>query len=303
MCDGSGVAPHFRHIYGRHEWSYSPRLKQLTENAMSASALNHRPAASPALQLAFQPVIDLHDGRIDYLETYLRLPAPDQRAQLLAAEEDGSIVNLDMAVLEMALPLLRRGHRLALNVSPRTVLSRRGDFTDALLALPEALRPIIEINEPYLLEDSEQLRLAALLQGLPIGLNHYQGSALENEVLAIFKPTWVKLDGAPLDSCFSDLGCNALQQALSICGKLAINLVITRIETAEQLAHVRHLCGARWGQGNFLAAAGASPSYPPYLSLPATPEHSAICSKPKAEACWHCLYSRLSEQPITLLAV
>jgi EAL domain-containing protein (putative c-di-GMP-specific phosphodiesterase class I) len=270
---------------------------------MPASPPPLRATVSPSLQLAFQPVIDLHDGRIEYLETYLRLPTPGHRAQLLAAEEDGSIVDLDMAVLALALPLLRRGHRLALNVSPRTVLSRRDDFTGPLLALPEEARPIIEINDPYLLEDHEQQRLAALLQGLPIGLNHYQGSALENEVLAIFKPTWVKLDGAPLDSCFSELGCNALQQALSICGKLNINLVITRIETAEQLAHVRHLCGARWGQGNFLAAAGASPDYPPYLSLPTVPEHNAVCSQPKAEACWHCLYSRLSEQPVTLLAI
>lgn len=268
---------------------------------MHASTPSNAPTP---LRLAFQPVLDLHDGRVEYLETYLRLPAPDPRAQLLAAEEDGSIVDLDLAVLEMALPLLRRGHRLALNVSPRTVLAHQTRFTDALLALPVRARPIIEINDPYLLDDTEQIRLAALLRGLPVGLNHYQGSALENDVLAIFKPSWVKLDGASLDSCFSDLGCNALQQALSTCGKLAINLVITRIEMAEHLAQVRQVCGARWGQGHFLAGESASPDYPEALALPASTEAgpAARQRQPNAEACWHCLYSRLSEQPGTLLA-
>lgn len=255
------------------------------------------------LRLALQPVLDLHNGRIEYLEAYLRLSTQDHRTQLLAAEDDGSIIDLDMAVLALALPLLQRGYRLALNISPHTVLTRQAHFTQPLLALPAANRPIIEINDPYLLDDTEQARLATLLRGLPIGLNHYQGTAIENDVLASLKPAWAKFDGTALDNCATGLGCNTLQQALATCSQRGINLVITRIETAAQLEQIRYLCGARWGQGNFLASATERLDYPPALPPPirsdgGTPE----AQQPTAEACWHCLYSRLSSEQAILLS-
>ncbi len=190
---------------------------------------------------------------------------------------------------------MQRGHRLALNVSPHTVLGLHCEFTQPLLALPEAARPIIEINDPYLLNPYELGRLAGLLQGLPVGLNHYQGTTFENEVLTTLQPAWVKLDSTSLDSYFAGLGCNALQQALSTCNRLAVRLVITRIETAGQLAHVRNLCGIRWGQGRLLAQETDSADYPAFLPLPQTVEiHPPQQFMPSAEGCWHCLYSRLA---------
>lgn len=257
-------------------------------------------ASSPA-HLAFQPIIDLHSGRVEYLETYLRLASHDHRARLLAAENDGSIAELDLRVLDLALPLLNGDRRLALNVSPHTILSQPQRFLGPLLALPEKLRPIIEINDPYLLESSEQIRLAGLLDGITIGLNHYQGTALETEVLTTIKPRWVKLDSAPIESTFADQGCNLLQQALNITRKLGVDLVITRIEDAERLAHIRHLCGARWGQGNHLARESDSLDFPVALPLPSL-DGNLRAPGAHTEACWHCLYSRLSGQDACLQA-
>lgn len=255
------------------------------------------PLNTTQASLAFQPIIDLHSGRIAYLETYLRLATHDQRARIEEAENDGSIAELDLYVLSQALPLMHNGHRLALNISPQTVFRQQERFTAPLLALPAAKRPIIEINDPYLLEVDDQRRLAKILHGLEIGLNHYQGTALENEVLTTIQPHWVKLDGAPIDSTFADQGCNQLQQALTVCQRQRIELVITRIENAERLAHIRHLCGARWGQGYYLAGESSSPDFPPHLPLPLLDGNLRPPPAGNAEACWHCLYSRLSGDP------
>ncbi len=250
----------------------------------------------PQAHLAFQPIIDLQSGRVEYLETYLRLATHDHRSQIIAAENDGSIAELDLMVLALALPLLHNGHRLALNVSPTTILGQTERFVGPLLALPPAARPVIEINDPYLLEPDQQIRLAHLLRGLTIGLNHYQGTALETDVLRNMKPRWVKLDSGPIESTFADQGCNLLQQALTTTQKLGIELVITRIENAERLAHTRHLCGARWGQGYHLAGESNAPDFPEYLPLPALDGNLRAPTTAQTEACWHCLYSRLSDQ-------
>lgn len=134
----------------------------------------------------------------------------------------------------------------------------------------------------------------ACLQGLPIALNHYSGSALEDELLTAFNPAWVKLDGATLASHLAGHGCNELQRALSHCQHRGIRLVITRIETPEQLEQVRTLCGIRWGQGYLLGQETATPLTETSIPLPLIDEGRRDALS-HTEGCWHCVYSRLAE--------
>lgn len=240
--------------------------------------------------LSFQPVVDLQNGQTAYVEVYVA-----QRELRQQAEVDGSIAALDLAVLARCLPLLAGGLRLALNVSPHTLLERGNDFLPPLLALPPAQRPLLEINDAYLLSGAECVALSRLTAGLALGLNDYQGTGLEDELLANLRPRWAKLDGDCLRKQLAGHGCHALQQAVTSCQRHGVQLAVTRIETPVQLELVRRLCGLRWGQGRLLAAERDTPHFPAVLPLPASDAAMPLTGM-HAESCWHCLYSRLLEE-------
>lgn len=240
--------------------------------------------------LSFQPVVDLRDGSVAYIEVYAQ-----ERELRQQAEADGSIAALDRAVLRLCLPLCMQGYRLALNVSPVTLLNNSDDFIHPLLALPVEQRPLIELNDAYLLGPEQLSTVCQLLSGLPVGLNHYQGTALEDELLAAGRPSWAKLDGDCLRQQLAGHGCHAMQQAVASCQQYGVKLAVTRVETAMQWQLIRRLCGLRWGQGRLLAPEQASPDFPSRLSLPPVSETAQVPGM-HAESCWHCLYSRLLEE-------
>lgn len=243
--------------------------------------------ASTPPALSFQPVLDLRDGRIEYIEVY----AQDRRLRQLA-EADGSMAAFDLAVLRQCLPLLATGHRLALNVSPSTLLTSPDAYLPPLLELPPERRPLLELNDAYLLPPETLTALRTQLAALDLGLNHYQGTALEDELLELCRPVWAKLDGDCLRQQLAGHGCNALQQAVASCQRYGVRLAVTRVETPDQLLLTQRLCGLRWGQGRLLAAEQATPDFPARLPLPQLPELIPTTAL-HAESCWHCLYSRL----------
>ena len=264
-----------------------------------------------SLTVAYQPIFDLHTGRVFGHEALGRVRdgALGPAALLDIAHRDGSLLDLDrawrrLAIAGAAREVRRSDARLFLNVDSRALddPAFRAGFT--LAAAQEAgvspERIVLEITErsPGLSMD----RVAAVVahyaeQGFAVALDDVGSGYASLTAVLRLRPSVIKLDGELVHGIAADRLRRHLVAALvGFAERSDITLVAEGIETREDLRAVTR-AGVRLGQGWLLQPPMPAPMPGPidlaFLLSPAAPTPPARVLPAAAEillqearACW-----------------
>ena len=242
--------------------AHSKNRLQLEEDLREALRLD-------ALELHYQPIVDLASGRLVGVEALARWNHADQghvppTTFMPLAEETGLIAQLDRWVLSRACQdtavlresgVLAADARVAVNLSARTVgHPHLGVFVrDTMVEhrLPaEAL--VLEVTETAVLHDPSAARrsLEALREvGVGVALDDFGTGYSSLTFLRQLPVTHVKIDR----SFVSQIAVSREDRAIAACiidlaRKLEIDVIAEGVETPEQLTTLRQL-GCSLGQG------------------------------------------------------
>jgi len=231
----------------------------------------------------YQPIVDLNTGRLTGLEALARRTYPDGRVEgpdafVPIAEQSDLIVDLDLAVLRLALVDLKRwqclspGIYLNVNMSGRhldrdgwaaslldLVTSADVSPTTVHLEITETARPV------DLASAGARMELARSL-GFPLWLDDF-GSGWSGFRDLLYLPVHgIKIDqffAAGLGTRVGDVLVKALATAAI---ELGLKVIIEGIETRDQVAVAQEL-GCHYGQGFFWSAPVPASSVDQVLSF------------------------------------
>ncbi|PPK93507.1 PAS domain S-box-containing protein/diguanylate cyclase (GGDEF)-like protein [Kineococcus xinjiangensis] len=263
--------------------AFTPSMRAHWRHRLDTEAGLRRALAEEELQLHWQPIIDLRDGRISHVEALLRWQPPGR--QMIApgdflpvAEETGLIVDLGTWVLEAGIAQAARWQR-ELPDAPRVSLNVAGrQLHDPAFAAtveemisrhrpaPEGLE--LEISERLLASD--QPRLVSTLhrlreQGLHVGLDDFGAGQTAIAWLQQLPFDTLKLDRS-LVKGLPAAGSSAVVHALAqLSERLDITSIAEGVETPEQLAAVSDL-GCAHAQGFLLCRPAPAEELAPLLA-------------------------------------
>jgi EAL domain-containing protein (putative c-di-GMP-specific phosphodiesterase class I) len=210
------------------------------------------------LDMAFQPIIRLADGRLFAFEALARFdgrePSYATDAWFAAAWEIGAGPAFELLALRSALRALDRlppGAHLCVNADPRTIASP--DFGEALAACGSAARRVIvELTEHSTVTAYEPLQAtmtALRAHGVRFAADDVgAGYAGLNRMMRL-APEVIKLDRFLIAGVDVDPARQALtSSAAAFAAATRTRVIAEGIETAGELAALRS-AGIRYGQG------------------------------------------------------
>jgi len=216
-----------------------------------------------ALEMVFQPIVDLRTGSTVGAEALSRFLAPPVRPPdhwFAEAADVGRDVELEVAAVEAALQQLRklpRGIYLSLNASPTTMVSP--EFR-SVIADVAAERVVLELTEHTGIDDYDSFKGAISQlrsQGLRLAIDDAGSGFSSFRHILNLRPDVIKLDITLTRGIDLDPARRALGAALLTFGLDAYNasMVAEGIETEGELNTLRAL-GCRYGQGFYLGKPG-----------------------------------------------
>ena len=238
------------------------------------------------LRVLYQPIVDLHEGRVVGAEALLRVVGPHGElltpASFIAiAEATGLIVPIGAAVLDRACAQLAAWQHELGDRAPRQVsvnLAAR-QLTRLFPAVVEGaldrhgLRPdhlVLELTETALIEAGREAldtveRLSSL--GVRVAIDDFGTGYSSLAYLKRFPVDVVKIDR----SFTKGLGVDAhdteiVRAVVALARSLELTCVAEGVETDEQLRHLRHL-GCDEAQGYLLARPLPGPELGPALRV------------------------------------
>ena len=222
------------------------------------------------LFLAYQPLVDLHDGSITRVEALLRWRHPERGivrpSEFIApAEESGLILPIGAWVIERVAEQLAiwdagaapelHGLRAAVNISARQLVEPGlVDIVSPAIARHglSAERLLFEITETALIDDpiraSDNVE-ALVAAGAAVSLDDFGTGYSALEHLKRFNLSAIKLDR----TFIADIATNPIDMAvvralIEIARAMGIRIVAEGVERAEQLARLREF-GCDLAQG------------------------------------------------------
>ena len=213
--------------------------------------------------MAFQPVVDLRDGRIYAHEALVRGPAGESAASVLGQVNDLNRYAFDQAcrvkAIEMAASLDMTA-RLSINFLPNAVYDPKACIQLTLKAAARTGFPMeritFEIIESEQIVDDDHLcRIIAEYKrhGFCVALDDFGTGYSGLARLARLQPDIIKLDRALVAGCDGHaLRREILTAMAGLCRSAGVQLVAEGIETAGELAAVR-AAGIDLVQGFFFA--------------------------------------------------
>ncbi|GAB3092110.1 EAL domain-containing response regulator [Lysobacter terrae] len=226
--------------------------------------------ADHAVRLAYQPKVDLVDGRLIGVEALLRwndselgaVPPPD----IVRAAEGCSLIDeLTIGVLACAVrdraALAGNGidTNIAFNVSMHnlhslTIVERMSELVIAAGDQPKHFT--VEVTETHLIEDLSSVLEALLrlrLQGFKIAIDDYGTGAATMQFLMQLPSTELKIDRTFVTAATkSESGRALLQSAIDLGLQLGQDVIAEGVETAGEARLLRQL-GCRFAQGYYYA--------------------------------------------------
>lgn len=247
-------------------WSQTPGRDPDEATSSLASGI-----VDDQLHVAYQPVVDLTDGRLVAVEALVRFePAPrealsDAGRIIAVAERSGLIVALGHQVLTSACTQLAEWRKLIpelqvhVNASPielrepgyvervREALASTGLVADAL---------VIEITETAALDrddDSQQVLLALATHGVEIALDDFGTGFASLDLLAATPANMLKLDRSFVSALGDEQAhlrgrATVVQAAIGLGRSLGLRIVGEGIESASQARQLLSW-GCHLGQG------------------------------------------------------
>lgn len=302
----------WRRDHSEH-FAYDPAVQALYTALDSAHATSYSTPQTadpaPALWMAYQPIVELADGRMVAVEALIRpgpttaKQLPDAPAIIDAAERSGLIVPLGAWVMGVALAQVRDWRTATgvdlhahINASPLEVgrdgyLQQVIDLLD-IVGLP-ASALVIEVTESAELDRdgaAQHSLLALSNRGIDVALDDFGTRFASLDLLADTPARVVKLDRSFITALGDDddqqLRGRAIvtQAAVGMARSLGLQLVGEGIETAGQ-ARTLLAWGCQFGQGYLYGRPVAAQD----LDL-----------RPATSAAHHTMVQRMSTSPDTI---
>lgn len=211
-----------------------------------------------AVQIAYQPIYSLHDGRLKAFEALARFPDEPMRgpeAWFAEAAQFGLDEALEFLAAERALAgfaWLDPGLKLTVNLSPARIVSPRFPelFADAPLD-----RIVLELTEHAGVESYDRLRqaLAPLrAQGLRLAIDDVGAGHSTFRHMLELSPEYIKLDMSLIRAIDRDTARRALAESITAYGRrTGCEVVAEGIETPAEFAALRDI-GVTCAQGYLL---------------------------------------------------
>ncbi len=248
-----------------HEWRAT-----VTTPAGSPADLLADALADGAVHVAFQPIVDLDDGRVVAVEALVRLEPPpsDELAgapRLVAVAEDSGLIGaLGTYVLEEASAWLAewrtRVPDLQMHVNASPTEFKDPDYTRRVLrtlaahGLPSAAL-VIEVTESAALDHnvvSQETMFSLTSAGVVISLDDFGTGFASLDLLADTPARIVKLDRSFVAALHEERTTRGrglvVQATIGMARSLGLELVGEGVETIEQ-ARILRSWGCQFGQG------------------------------------------------------
>ncbi len=213
--------------------------------------------------MAFQPIVDVQEGRIDAYEALVRGLDGEGAGQMLAQVNADNVYKFDQACRVKAIELAARlgmDRQLNINFLPNAVYEPRACIRATLDAAArtgfDPRRLTFELVETEAIADTPHLlNIIAEYrrQGFKIALDDFATGYSGLARLAELKPDIVKLDRALVQDCDKDRTRLAIVASMIALGaEIGIKVVV---EGVERKGEVDALCsvGARFMQGFYFA--------------------------------------------------
>ena len=209
--------------------------------------------------MAFQPIIDVQERRIDAHEALVRGLDGAGAGQILAQVDAQNIYAFDQACRVRAIELAARlGMQQTLNINflPNAVYQPRACIQATLAVASrtgfDPTRLTFEIVETEAITDTGHL-LDIIAeyhqQGFRVALDDFATGYSGLARLAELKPDIVKLDRALIRDCDRDRTRLAIVSSMLALGReIGVKIVVEGVERADELAALRDV-GARYMQG------------------------------------------------------
>ncbi len=277
---------------GRNRFSYFTESMQLEAKEKRALTNELRQALSHnELQVYYQPIVELHSGRIDKAEALLRWNHPKRSMISPAvfiplAEESGLIHEIGEWVLHESIQTVERWLKqyvrviqISVNKSP-IQFDREEDFTwaDALESLRLPGNSItVEITEGLLLKESPRIRqqlLGLKNSGIEVSIDDFGTGFSALSYLKKFDIDYLKIDRSFMKDLELREDDMALTEAIIVMAhKLGIKTIAEGVETEGQLDLLKSF-GCDYAQGFLYSPAVTATefekmivSYPPEQSV------------------------------------
>ncbi len=223
-------------------------------------------ATLPPFTMAFQPIVDVQEFRIDAYEALVRGPNEEGAGAILSQVNATNMYAFDQACRVRAIELAARlgmDRQLSINFLPNAVYEPRACIRATLEAAartgfdPRRLTfEIVETEDiadtPHLLRIVEEYRR----QGFKIALDDFATSYSGLTRLADLRPDIVKLDRAVVRDCDTDrVRLAIVRNIVVLAGEIGMKLVVEGVERAAEVAALREV-GVRFIQGFYFARPG-----------------------------------------------
>ncbi len=219
--------------------------------------------ASFPFTMAFQPIVDLENCRIDAYEALVRGPNGEGARHVLDQVNGANLYAFDQACRVKAIELAARlgvDRQLSINFLPNAVYEPRACIKATLeVALRTGFDPrrlTFEIVETEAIADTGHLLRIIheyRLQGFKIALDDFSTGYSGLSRLAELRPDIIKIDRALVKDCDRDQVRLAIAASVIALGQaIGVKTVIEGVETREEVDALRGV-GARFMQGFFFA--------------------------------------------------
>ena len=250
------------HFFTREMQRQSERKHQLHNKLSSAIADN-------ALDVYYQPIVDLESGQVSKCEALVRWFDEGQMVPTIdfitLAEETGMINEIDRQVLNKAGAFFTEMYRdldtpicLSVNLSPRLFSARDNALTlwlDIISDLSHHISITVEITERLLTQNSDQAmhvltRLKEL--GISIAIDDFGTGYSSLSYLTKFPIDILKIDRSFISNIDSDSSAETLTDTIiSLAKKMSLEVVAEGIENEVQLQYLKQR-DCELGQGYYL---------------------------------------------------
>lgn len=270
----------------RGRGNYGFYQPQMNANLLARMKLEHamRQALSrDAMQVHYQPQVELESGRIVGVEALLRWTDEDLGAVSPAtfiplAEDTGYIVTLGAWVLEQSVQQaarwMRAGLSLVMSVNVSALELRQADFVDRIaLLLQQYELPAryleLELTESMLLQDAQEAaqRLRALADlGIALAIDDFGTGYSSLAYLKNLPIHKLKIDQSFVRGLPGDEGDSAIVSAIVHLGQALKFIVVAEgVETQAQRSSLQAMHCSHF-QGYLCAAAMAAPDFEQWLA-------------------------------------